>query len=211
MTSPSPIIQLTFYHDAILCTRYDNQGQTTYPVAPQDVAEAVGEVAFSTGWLPPRTLFVERQRGVITVASHVPQGRHTVHVETAEGVYQWTIPMPDLLFVGRGSAYFVFATKALPAPDVPLYHAPCSNVYENGRICPGNTPLPEATPQTMPTAFEMFMHRSVFNLHLSQNRVTGSAKPNVLALWQTLATRPRSRFPSRSLRPLSTTLAGVLR
>lgn len=211
MTAPTPIVQLTFYPDTILCTRYDAQGQTTYPVAPQEVAEAVGNVTFSTGWLPPRTLFVERQGGLTTVAIHVPQGKHTVHVETAEGVYQWTIPMPDLLFVGRGSAYWVFATKSTPARYGSLYHAPCSNVHENGSICPGNTPFPEATPETMQTAFEMFMHRSVFNLHLSQNRVTGRAKANVLTLWETLAARPRSRFPLRALRPLATTIAGVLR
>lgn len=211
MTAATPLVQLTFYPDTILCTRYDAQGHTTYPVAPQDVAEAVGEVTFSTGWLPPRTLFVERQRGVTTVAIHIPRGRHPVHVETKAGAFQWNIPMPDLMFIGRGRAYFVFAAKGVPAPDVPLYHAPCSNVYENGSICPGNTPFPEAAPDTMQHAFDLFMHASVFNLHLAQNRVTGKAKTNVLTLWQTLAARPRSRFPLRCLRLLSTTPAGVLR
>jgi PRTRC genetic system protein B len=211
MTANAPIVQLTFYPDAILCTRYDAHGQITYPVAPQEVAEAVADVTFSTGWLPPQTRFVERRGGISTVAIHVPQGRHRVHVQTAEGAFQWSVPMPDLLFIGRGTTYRVFATKTTPTPDVPLFHAPCPNVHDYGGICAGNTPFPEAAPASMLEAFGMFMSGSVFNQHLCQNRVTGCARANVLTLWEHLATRPRARFPLRYLRPFPTTIAGVLR
>lgn len=210
MNGTVPIVQLTFYSDAIFCTRYDAQGQTTYPVAPQEVAEAVGKVTFSTGWLPPRTLFVARRGGVTTVALHVPAGYHRVSVETMNGPALWTIPMPDLLFIGQGNAYFVFATRSTPTPDAPLFHAPCPNVHDNGSICAGTTPFPEATPETMQSTFALFMHHSTFTLHLSRDRVTGRAKANILTLWQALAARPRARFPSRRLRPLSTTIAALL-
>ena len=151
-TPHSPLVQLTFYPDTILCTRYDGIGQTTYPVAPQEVAEAVADVPFSTGWLPPRTLLVERRSGVTTVAVHIPRGRHHVHVETRTGDQMLTVPLPDLVFIGHGRSYYVFATKRPPTPNTPLFHAPCSNVYDSGNICLGNTPFPEATPATISTA-----------------------------------------------------------
>lgn len=211
MNPTTPLVQLTFYPDAIFCTRYDVNGQTSYPVSPQDVAEAVAEVTFSTGWLPPRTLFVEQRGGLTTVAIHVPRGRHTVHVDTGAGTVRWTIPMPDLVFVGRGTTYWVFAAKTPPTPDTLLFHAPCPNVFEHGGICAGNTPFPFASPDTMHTAFGIFMHGSVFTRHLSHLRVTGRARTNVLDLWQDLAARPRARFPLRALRPFPNTIAGVLR
>lgn len=203
----TPLVQLTFYPDTILCTRYDGTGQTTYSVAPQDVAEAVADVPFTTGWLPPHTLFVERRGGLITVGLHIPRGRHRVHVETRAGDQVWEIPMPDLVFIGHGREYYVFATKTVPTPHTPLFHAPCSNVFEGGAICQGNTLFAEASPATIDTAFALFMTGSVFTTHLSHNRVRGDAQTNVLDLWAGLATRPRARFPLRALRPLSTTLA----
>ena len=209
-TPATPLVQLTFYPDTILCTRYDGTGQTTYSVAPQDVAEAVADVPFTTGWLPPRTLFVERRGGVVTAALHIPRGRHHVHVETRAGDQVWEIPMPDLVFIGRGRDYYVFATKTTPTPYTPLFHAPCSNVFEGGAICQGNTLFAEASPATIGTAFAQFMIGSVFTSHLSAGRVRGSAHTNVLDLWAELVTRPRLRFPLRTLRPLSTTLARVL-
>jgi PRTRC genetic system protein B len=210
MNSTTPLVQLTFYPDAIFCTRYDTHGQRSYPVAPQDVAEAVADITFSTGWLPPHTLFVERRGGQTTVAIHVPKGRHTVHVDTGEGVYRWTIPMPDLVFVGRGNRYWIFAARTAPAPDTVLYHAPCPNVFEHGGICAGTTPFPEASPEAMHTAFGIFISGSRFTPHLSYGRVKGGAKTNILALWQELAARPSARFPLRTLRPFPNTIAGVL-
>lgn len=207
----TPLVQLTFYPDVILCTHFDALGQSTYPVSPQDVAEAVADVLFTTGWLPPRTLLVERHRGMTTIAIHIPAGRHTVQVETASGVHLWRIPFPDLVFVGRGTTYLVFATKTPPAPHMPLFHAPCSNVSPQGVICAGNTPFPSATAETIQRAFEMFMGESLFNSHLSLDRITGRYHSNVLTLWQHLATRPRASFPVRSLRPLHTTLPHLLR
>lgn len=209
----TPLVQLTFYADAILCTRYDGVAQSSYPVAPQDVAEAIADLPLSTGWLPPRTLFVTRRGGETTVAIHVPATHHTVHVETVQGERQWSVPMPDLVFVGRGRQYHVFATKTTPAPEVPLFHAPCSNVSNDGQICAGNTPFPEASTETIHTAFHMFMSGSVFNTHLSEQRVKGAAaeKVNVLILWQRLATRPHAHFPLRILRPLNMTAERLLR
>ena len=210
LTPHSPLVQLTFYPDTILCTRYDGTGQTTYPVAAQDVAEAVADVPFTTGWLRPRTLCVERRGGVTTVAVHIPRARHRVHVETRTGDQVWEVPLPDLVFIGRGREYYVFATKRAPTPDTSLFHAPCSNVYDNGNLCPGNTPFPEAHAQTMPTAVALFLNGSVFTSHLAHNRVRGAGQNHVLDLWADLATRPRARFPLRALRPLSTSLARVL-
>lgn len=208
-----PLVQLTFYPDAILCTRYDGVGQSTYPVEAQDVADVVADLPLMTGWLPPRTLFVGRRGGETTVAIHVPAAQHTVHVETAQGEQQWSIPMPDLLFMGRGHTYHVFATKTTPAPEVPLFHAPCSNVFDRGSICAGNTPFPEVSTKTIHTAFHLFMSASVFNTHLCKERVRGKAaeKANVLVLWKRLASHPDAPFPLQCLKPFNLTAGTLLR
>lgn len=212
MTYKTPLVQLTFYPDSIMCTRYDGAAQSTYPVAPQDVADAVADLPLSTGWLPPRTLLVARRGGETTVAIHIPAAHHTVHVETPTGEQQWSVPMPDFVFVGRGRQYYVFATKTAPAPDTLLFHAPCANVSNEGYICAGDTPFPEASTDSIYTAFHMFMSGSVFNTHWSTQRVTGKAaeKANVLLVWQRLATRPHAAFPLRILRPLNITAGRLL-
>jgi PRTRC genetic system protein B len=141
---------------------------------------------------------------------HIPRGRHRVQVETRTGDQMLIVPLPDLVFIGRGRSYYVFATKHPPTPHTPLFHAPCSNVYDSGAICLGNTPFPEATPATIATAIALFLSGSTFTAHLAQNRVQGAGQSHILQLWADLAARPSARFPLRALRPLATTLARML-
>jgi PRTRC genetic system protein B len=210
-TQTPPLAQLTFYSDTILVTKYTTGGTTTHPVHPADVASAFTQVSLTTGLLPPNTLCYARSGGKVAMAILLPATQHTVQVETATGLTPLTIPLPPLIFAGKGTQYFVFALKnAVPASHAPLFQAPCPNVFERGNICQGNTPFPETAPDSIYHAFRTFLRDSAFNTHLATARVQGKHAGNVLALWHHLHTRRTRRFPLRHLVPVSLTVGGLI-
>jgi PRTRC genetic system protein B len=207
----APLAQLTFYNETILLTKFNKRGKTTYPVNPTDIAGAFTNIPMSTGLLPPNTLCYAQIDGKTALAVLIPAGKHIVQVETATGNVALRVPLPPLVFAGRGRQYFVFALKsAVPTLTAPLYYAPCSNVHPHGLICQGNTPFPEATSTTIYSAFRTFLYDSTFNTDLSTGRVTDNTNPNVLTLWHDLHTHKTRRFPLRALRPVSLTLDGLI-
>jgi PRTRC genetic system protein B len=210
--SPSaPLAQLTFYPDTILVTKYTAGGSTTHPVHPADIAAAFTHVSLTTGLLPPHTLAYARSGGKVAMAIFLPAAKHTVYVERGAELTALTIPLPPLIFAGRGTQYYVFALKdATPSSHTPLYHAPCPNVFERGHICQGNTPFPDTAPDVIHQAFRTFLRDSAFNTHLAADRVQGKYAGNVLTLWQQLHTRNTRRFPLRALVPVALTLGGLI-
>lgn len=141
----------------------------------------------------------------------MPAATHTVQVETPDGITPLSIPLPPFVFAGHGHQYFIFALKdTIPGSTTPLFAAPCSNVFQQGNICQGNTPFPETAPDTIYAAFRAFLHTSTFNTHLAAQRVLGKDAANVLNLWQDLHRRKRRRFPVRALLPVGLTLGGLI-
>lgn len=210
-SAPPPLAQLTFYSDTILVTKYTPGGKTTHPVHPADVASAFTTVSLTTGFLPPHTLGYARTGGKIAMAILLPAAKHTLQVETANGLASLAVPLPPLVFVGKGTHYSVFALKeAMPVSTAPLFHAPCPNVYGNGSICQGNTPFPDTAPDTIYAAFRAFLLNSAFNTHLAAKRVQGTHAGNVVTLWHDLHTRKRRRFPVKHLLPASLTLGTLI-
>ncbi len=118
------------------------------------------------------------------------------------------IPMPPLVFVGNGRAYSLFAVKKRPLDRrIPLYHAPCPNVFGNGGICSGTTPFPACSAATMEKALTLFWEGSLFNGHMSRGKCQSQPK-DVRKLWQKLD--GRKRFPLSELLPLNKTLYSLL-
>ena len=195
---PGPRLRLDFYPTAILLSRWEADGRTvTHPVAVDDVVRACGRVPLSSGLLPANTLFWQQQGQELGLGIYVPARRW--RLQTAERAY--LLPLPPLVFTGRGTAYRVFAVKKRP-PDArsPLYHAPCPNVHADGRICPGRTTFPPCTPQNIGAALRLFLEGSLFNGDLSQGKCRAHPE-DVRQLWAALA--GRRRFPLAELVPVS--------
>lgn len=213
-----PLLRLDFYPTAVLMTQWNKQRNdlasptdarlptptTTYPVSIHDVATACTKIDFSSGFLPPNTLFWQRRADTIRLGIYVPVRRW--QLQTAERTYH--LPLPPLIFVGAGTSYQIFAVKKRPLNQhAPLFHAPCPNVHNSGSICAGNTPFPTCTAQTIHQALTLFMERSHFNADLSNNKCRRHPH-DVRQLWQALD--GKKRFPLGQLVPMHLRLSELL-
>ena len=129
----------------------------------------------------------------------VPPRRWRVQVESASGdeARTYHIPMPPLVFVGSGNTYQIYAVKQRPRDGHErLYHVPCPNVHQHGGICPGNTPFPASSPQTIESALSLFMENSLFNGDLSRGKCRRYSE-DVRRLWAKL--EGKKRFPLSEL------------
>lgn len=188
-----PLVRLDLYEQAIILTRFKEKGMASYPVSVHDLAAALADVPVSSGFLPPNTLFWQRREGESQIGIYVPGRRWTVLI----GERQLTIPMPPLIFTGRGNHYTVYAIKRRPRDaHCRFNHAPCPSVHLHGAICQGNAPFPACTPETIMPSLNLFLESSSFNGDLAQGKCQ-SHPDNVLALWEKIV--GKKRFPLAEL------------
>lgn len=206
-----PRFRLDFYQTAVLLSRWEEDGRLlTYPVSIHDVVSACTSVALSSGLLPANTLFWGQQANTTTLGIYVPARRWRMQTAVGSGfeTRPYHLPMPPFVFVGRGTAYRIFAVKKRPSGEAdPLYHIPCANVHTTGGICQGNAPFPDCSPQTIQAALKLFMEGSLFNADLSRGKCR-SYPDDVRQLWAELDGRPR--FPLSELIPTQTRLQAVV-
>ena len=168
-----PRVSVTLTDESVYLTRYDPRGKPggTHLVRAGDVANAFNVFGASTGLLPDGVLFWQTQYGQARVGVWMPPGWRTLIF--GRGIAPLTIPLPGLVFVGRGRDYWVFAAKARPArPADRLYLAPLPNVFGDGRVCAGSVPFPVAGAETMAPAVRLFFE-SEFNYDLADGRLAG--------------------------------------
>jgi hypothetical protein len=196
MTQPTqpPRLRLDFYQTAVLMSRWEEDGRIiAHPVSVHDVVSACTNIALGSGLLPPNTLFWKQQGDRPVIGIYVPARRWRMQVDSAirGEARTYYIPMPPFVFVGSGSAYQVYAVKRRPQNDYErLYHAPCPNVHHHGGICPGNTPFPVCSSQTIEAALRIFMENSLFNGDLSRDKCH-RYRDDVRWLWAELEGKKR--------------------
>jgi PRTRC genetic system protein B len=199
-----PLVRLDLYEQAIILTRFKEKGMASYPVSVHDLAAALADVPVSSGFLPANTLFWQRREGESQIGIYVPGRKWAVLI----GERQLTIPMPPLIFTGRGNHYAVYAIKRRPRDaHCRLYHAPCPNVHLHGAICQGNAAFPICTPETIMPSLSLFLESSSFNGDLAQGKCQ-SHPDNVLTLWETLVRK--KHFPKSEMVPTGKTLSSLL-
>lgn len=200
-----PRLRLDFYDTAVIMTQTDEAGRiTSHPVAVQDVVSACTEVTLASGFLPPHTLFWKQQAQTTTLGVYVPARYWQVRTEKK----RYQIPMPPLVFVGRGRSYSIYAVKKRPSvPHTPLFHLPAPNVFDTGNICVGNTPFPACSARTLDQALTLFWEGSNFNSHLSQKKCNSYPR-DVRQLWRQLD--GKKRFPLSELVPMKKNLHSLM-
>ena len=194
-----PLARLDLYAEAIILTKFGHQSTTSYPVSIHDLSAAFGSLPSSSGFLPQNTLFHGRKKGQQFIGIYIPAQKQAITVDQTT----MQIPLPPAIFIGCGKQYEIHATVEYPKNKrAQLYHYPSPNVWDDGRICRGDTPFPTCRPDTIHTAFKMFVE-SRFNNHL----VTGKSRSypqNVIELWKTLD--GKEEFPLSELVPNYRTL-----
>ena len=181
------VARVDLFEESVYLTRYEECGSgvaSCYEVDPQSLAAAFAGVAMETGWLPRNTLFYRVADGREEIGVYLPAQRRQMTVVGLDGAAtRHDVPLPPLVFVGRGTQYEVYATNAREWPQERerLFHAPLPNVYSDGRICQGGASFPPASPELVYEAVEAFFTRP-FNFHLV-NRKSQAQPDDVTAMW----------------------------
>lgn len=137
-------------------------------LSPEALQRAFHLEALDSNWLPPGLI----RHGSTTVGEwavlFIPPGQHRLHLPGRTR----TLPLPGFVMVGLNKDYRLWAvTTPQFEPTARAYLPPLPNVYESGAICWGTTSPPDATPQSIPQAWHLFITSSFTNhLVLSKSR-----------------------------------------
>lgn len=120
-------------------------------------------------------------------------------------------PAPGLIFVGGEKRLWVFAMKGKerPTADTPLFHAPLMNVYDNGSVCTGSMPMPDATLSASAELWEQSFWQSAFSHPNHQKPVRYRKGLHQFSI-DLLDGKFKTRFPERVLEPLGDVTLGQL-
>lgn len=204
-----PLAQISIYEDLTLLTRWTGTRWTQYPIAAEALAQVLGAVPVASGLLPAGTLGVGRVHGEEFTVLYIPARVRTLRME----VGSYTIPLPPLIWAGRGTDYRIWALATPDYPtrsDAPLMVAPFPNCYRSGAICWGTSDLrPAATPLGLAKVLKLFLEESYFNLHLANGKSVGFPV-SVVARWQQLAEAASEAYPLDDLMPAECQLGWLL-
>jgi PRTRC genetic system protein B len=111
-------------------------------------------------------------------------------------------PHPGLVFVTRGSEWYVFAVKGKdrPTPQTELYQAPYFNVWHGGKICTGNVSVPKGNIPDTIRAWESAFFDSTFthpNVKAPDKLV--AYRGGSYSFWKALLNGKRKTFPEKAL------------
>lgn len=187
------LMSLDIYEEAVFRTTYrDGRAVATDEVSPLELAQALASIDAGTGVLPPDTLFYRQSGGGYHLAVYLPPAIRPLRLDgEPEPV---AVPLPPLVFAGRGTDYHVYAlaTGEWPAARTPLYHAPFPNVHARGRICSGSVVFPACRPETIHRAAGLFFE-SRFNQDLARNK--SQKHENIVELWRELDEARIEQYP----------------
>jgi PRTRC genetic system protein B len=202
-------LHVDVFSESVVLTRFEEGAATaTYEVAPEDLAAAFAGIPVATGLLPKDCLFFARRGSQDYIAIYIPPGRRTLSVKPSKRAVTIRPVLPALVFAGEGIEYRVYAVKQRPSePAESLFHAPFPNVYNDGRICPGNVTFPVCSTGTIHQAAALFLE-SNFNHDLAAGKC--NSHDNVVNLWRALAKRNARNFPASELIGTRHTLGDLL-
>lgn len=204
------LARVDLFEETIFLTKYRDGGTVeACEVSPEDLAAAFSRVPVTTGLLPRRALFYTRHQGRELLGVFLPpETRRLTQVAGGE-TKVFEVPMPPLVFVGHSEAYRIFAVKQYPGERERLFHAPCPNVNDAGRICAGDAEFPPCTSKTIHEAARVFF-TSRFNDHLVDGKST--AHPDdIVQAWSSLDEAKPARYPIDDLVKTRWCLADVMK
>lgn len=187
--------ELVFLTDSIIYRKHSDKGIVEYEVSASDIKAAFADTRFSTGLLPPNTIYYGVEGENVKIALYIPPTRVSVSAEIDDKKKLFVIPTPPLIFCGIGREYRIFA---LCSPNIEfctrLSVAPFPNVNTNGIICFGEHNIaPACNPKNILIAKDMFFS-SIFNKDLSEKKCQSG---NIFALWKKI--NGKRKFPVKEL------------
>lgn len=156
------VLRLNFYSESVVMERYEGSVTAVKTVSITDVADALtSQLDFNTGLLPKDVLWMANtQQGRLLAFWYPPHTRIlALQLGAFDAPERYHIPMPGMLFLclaGRPPWVFATGSKRPVNRDTNLFHAPTFNVFEDGRVCPGNHKFPMGVEETAEHFFVSF-------------------------------------------------------
>ena len=191
-------LRVDFHSQAVIVRTFPEEGVGSVKlVSAQDVAHALAsELTVSTGILPPNTLWWSntRQGAVVALWREPKIWKVALQERAGEPPVRYEIPMPGLIFIcSPGRTPWVFAAKRKPSrPADRIYRAPCFNIFDSGKVCPGTHTFPEKEAE-IPESF----FRSFFSPTGDSRRRSKAYGEGLKKRWETL--QGREKYPMSDL------------
>ena len=155
------VAQLEVYKETILLRGFEGSTTWVKTVSADAIAHAITEhIGFSSGLLPDGALWWGQGEAGKVVGLWRPSRVWPValQLEAFAPPTRLRIPMPGLVFAcSPGRAPWVYAALRRPTdPEERLFRAPAFNVFEDGRVCPGNHRFPDNITRTPESFFESY-------------------------------------------------------
>ncbi|MDD4986251.1 MAG: hypothetical protein PHQ43_10780 [Dehalococcoidales bacterium] len=178
--------RLDFYYHAVELTLFEGDLVERKMVDAMDVAEALASnLSFSTGLLPPDTLWWRNTRSGPMYAFYVPPQVRKLALQEKAGQppRRLKLPLPGFIFLCTpGSPPWVYAVTKRPTKETDIvYKAPLANIFPDGRSCPGNHQYPERVADIVLSFFMSFFSGTADLVNRSKK-----FPKNILQLWDEL-------------------------
>ncbi len=195
-------LRLDFFHQATTLTYFEGEKVTTKIVDAIDIAHALAsDLSFSTGLLPEGVLWWQNTRdGPVFAMYAQPQvWKVALQVDAGKPAKRYNLPLPGLIFLCTpGQAPWVYAVKKKPTKETDIvYKAPLTNIYNNGRSCPGSHTYPNRVADTIKSFFLSF-----FSIAGDRDGRSKKFPGSVVKLWDFI--NGKGKFPLDDLIPHAT-------
>lgn len=120
------------------------------------------------------------------------------------------LPYPAHVFVATRGRLGVFAlpVSERPSADTAVLHSPVLNVFIDGGLCWGNIAFPKSITAASIPDFERAVFDS-WSTHANPGQeATVTGKGGLVRLWDSLAARKATRFPTHRLKPFAARSGG---
>lgn len=164
---------------------------------------------FTTAFLPKEVV----SYGSTQLAWCVPGKVRMMHFQVGSRRISINVPWPTLLLRARSHELSMVALsgRRRPTQRTPVYHAPLMNINCTGRMCAGNTKLPNGIELRERAGYEKALFDTYFT-HASHNetlqlpKLTTVSNHHHMRFWRSLAEANTETFPSSALVPMGKTL-----
>lgn len=192
--------ELLFIEDSYLF-HYQKNGKDVYKyLSPQALRLAFNNQPTDSQWLPPNLI----RHGSSCYGEWGVLFFRAQRYELNFPEEQLILPLPSLVFMGRGQHYWLWAIAERQFnPQAQVFYAPLPNVNSSpmGRICWGSNSPPIANLHSLATAWHLFI-RSQFTNHYADHKSRQFPR-NIVKQLRKVSHRAqnskRSRYPTSDL------------
>jgi hypothetical protein len=177
-----------------------------------DVNSAFSHKEIDTGWLPEgviRTGFGPGGRWCVKVIEPRPIKILLEELPTGTGKARdrkITITPPRLVMLGMNTHFSLFALAGPFTPNQKAFYPPFPNINGSGWICMGDNKMPEAFPENMAAAWELFLD-APFNNH----GMNGKSKKHPDDIRLTLLENAgKDEYPVSDLQSMNSTIGSII-